>query len=313
MIQVEGLTKFYGPVPAITDVSFHVAPGEIVAFLGPNAAGKTTTMRVLTGFMPATSGNARIAGLDVYEDSIAARRHIGYMPETIALYTDMRVHQYLRFCGKLHGMRKAELNNRLDEVMGRCSLAERANSIIGTLSLGFRQRVGLAQALIHNPDVLILDEPTVGLDPNQIIEVRQLIKNLAGEHTVMLSTHILPEAAMPCQRVIIINNGKIIAEDTPENLTNQIRTAETIFLRMKNADDGITRLLRDIPEVSAVRRAADDEPGAFMVETAVGTDVRAELAEFVVKKGWGLLELRPVEMSLEDVCRQLTTEEKGVD
>ena len=312
MIEVEGLTKFYGPVPAITDVSFRVEAGEIVAFLGPNAAGKTTTMRVLTGFMPATSGNARIGGLDVYEDSIAARRHIGYMPETIALYTDMRVHQYLRYCGKLHAMRKAELNDRLDEVMGRCGLAERRDSIIGTLSLGFRQRVGLAQALIHNPDVLILDEPTVGLDPNQIIEVRQLIRSLAGEHTVMLSTHILPEAQMTCERVIIINHGKIVAEDTPENLTHQIQEAETILVRVRDMDPGIGKLLQDIPAVTSVRREVDAQPGGYLVDTALGTDLRAELAEFIVKKGWGLLELRPIEMSLEDVFRQLTTEERGV-
>ena len=308
MIEVEGLTKFYGPVPAITDVSFKVNKGEVVAFLGPNAAGKTTAMRILTGYMPATYGIARIADIDVYEDSIGARRHIGYMPETTALYPEMRVHQYLRFCGKLHGMKRGELDERMDEVMGRCGLTERRNSIIATLSLGFRQRVGLAQALIHNPDVLILDEPTVGLDPNQIIEVRSLIKGLAGQHTVMLSTHILPEAQMTCERVIIINHGKIIAEDTPENLMAQIRESESIKIRLKSTDPGIPKLLRSVPEVTSVRQAPDDRAG-FFVDTRVGTDIRAELAEFIVGKGWGLLELRPVEMSLEEVFRQLTTEE----
>ena len=308
MIEVEGLTKFYGPVPAITDVSFKVNKGEVVAFLGPNAAGKTTAMRILTGYMPATHGIARIADIDVYEDSIGARRHIGYMPETTALYPEMRVHQYLRFCGKLHGMKRGELDERMDEVMGRCGLTERRNSIIATLSLGFRQRVGLAQALIHNPDVLILDEPTVGLDPNQIIEVRSLIKGLAGQHTVMLSTHILPEAQMTCERVIIINHGKIIAEDTPENLMAQIRESESIKIRLKSTDPGIPKLLRSVPEVTSVRQAPDDRAG-FFVDTRVGTDIRAELAEFIVGKGWGLLELRPVEMSLEEVFRQLTTEE----
>ncbi len=312
MIEVEGLTKYYGPVPAITDVTFKVEQGEIVAFLGPNAAGKTTTMRILTGYMPATSGVARIGGTDVYEDSLATRRRIGYMPETTALYTDMRVHQYLRFCGKLQGMRRADLEPRLDEVMGLCGLAERRDSIIGTLSLGYRQRVGLAQALVHDPDVLILDEPTVGLDPNQIVEVRQLIRNLAGRHTVMLSTHILTEAQMTCQRVIIINHGRIIAEDTPENLTAQIREAETVLIRLKSDEPQIPKLLRDIPQVTGVRRGPDTDRDAYYVDTAIGADVRSELADFVVRKGWGLLELRSVEMSLEEVFRQLTTEERGV-
>ena len=311
MIEVEGLTKYYGPVPAVMDVSFSIKEGEIVAFLGPNAAGKTTTMRILTGYMPATFGTARVADIDVYEDSIAARRHIGYMPETTSLYPEMRVHQYLRFGGRLHGMRRAELNGRLDEVMERCGLTERRDSIIATLSLGFRQRVALAQALIHDPDVLILDEPTVGLDPNQIIEVRQLIKDLAGERTVMLSTHILTEAQMTCERVIIINHGKIIAEDTPENLTAQIRDAETVMIRVESQDAGIPKLLRGIPQVTSVRQAADDGKNAYFVDTRIGSDVRAELAEFIVSKGWGLLELRPVEMSLEEVFRQLTTEERG--
>jgi len=312
MIQVEGLTKYYGPVPAIMDVSFHIKKGEIVAFLGPNGAGKTTTMRILTGFMPATVGTAGVAGIDVYENSIEARRHIGYMPETTRLYTDMRVRQYLHFCGKLHGMRRAELAERADEVMETCGLTERRDSIVGTLSLGFRQRVGLAQALIHNPDVLILDEPTVGLDPNQIMEVRELIKGLAGQHTVLLSTHILPEAQMTCERVMIINHGKIIAEDTPENLTSQIRESETILVRVKSDDPSVARGFETIPEVSGVRNASDHHGQGFFIDTKLGTDVRAEIAEFVVKEGWGLLELRPVEMSLEDVFLQLTTEEKGV-
>jgi len=312
MIQVEGLTKYYGPVPAIMDVSLHVKKGEIVAFLGPNGAGKTTAMRIITGFMPATAGTAMIAGIDVYENSIAARRHIGYMPETMALYTDMRVHQYLRFCGKLHGMRGGTLADRLDEIMGLCGLTERAEAIIGTLSMGYRQRVGIAQALIHKPDVLILDEPTVGLDPNQIIEVRQLIKSLAGEHTVMLSTHILPEAQMTCERVVIINQGKIIAEDTPENLTSQIQEAETIMIRVKSQDANVRGILGDMPGVTAVRAAPDGNAGSYYVDSELGSDVRAAVAECAVGKGWGLLELRPVEMSLEDVFRQLTTEERGV-
>lgn len=312
MIEVEGLTKFYGPVPAIMDVSFSVKEGEIVAFLGPNAAGKTTTMRILTGYMPATTGSARIAGVDVYEDSMAARRHIGYMPETTSLYPEMRIYQYLQFCGKLHGMKKAQLSERLDDVMERCGLMERRESIIGTLSLGYRQRVGLAQALIHDPDVLILDEPTVGLDHNQIIEVRQLIRSLAGKHTVMLSTHILPEAQMTCERVIIINQGRVVAEDTPERLQAQIREAETTLVRVKSSDPSIPGQLRSLPKVTQVRPQPDLGRGVYLVDTELGSDLRSEIAEHVVKSGWGLLELRPMEMTLEEVFRQLTTEERGL-
>ena len=311
MIHTEALTKFYGEHEAISDVSLHVREGEIVAFLGPNAAGKTTTMRILTSFMPPSSGRASVAGHDVVDDSLESRRLIGYLPERHSLYPDMRITQYLRFCAGLRAMGKAETKERLTYVLDTCGLEDRAHDIISTLSLGYRQRVGLAQALLHDPPVLILDEPTVGLDPNQIREVRNLIKGLAGEHTVMLSTHILPEAQMTCERVIIINHGKIIAEDTPQALTAQIREAETLYIAVSRDDEAIPRLLRDIPEVTSVRPAGDG-PGAYHVDTRVGTDVRADISEFVVKKGWGLLELRPVEMTLEDVFRQLTTEEKGV-
>ncbi len=312
MIEVEGLTKYYGPVPAIMDVSFSVKEGEIVAFLGPNGAGKTTTMRVLTGFMPATYGTCRIGGLDVYEQSIAARRRIGYMPETTSLYPEMRVYQYLQYCGKLHGMKRGELGERLDEVTEVCGLQDRRESIIGTLSLGYRQRVGLAQALIHSPDVLILDEPTVGLDPNQIIEVRKVIRGLAGKHTVMLSTHILPEAQMTCERVIIINQGRVVAEDTPENLTAQIQEVETILVKVRDTDPSVAKLLGEMPQVTSVRSHGEAGPGAYLVDTEIGSDIRSEVAQYVVGKGWGLLELRPVEMTLEEVFRQLTTEERGV-
>jgi len=312
MIHTEGLTKFYGNHQAISDVSLHVNEGEIVAFLGPNAAGKTTTMRILTSFIGPSSGTASVAGHDVVEDSLESRRRIGYLPETCSLYPDMRVTQYLHFCGGVRGMGKAQIKERLEYVLDTCGLEDRATDIIGTLSLGFRQRVGLAQALLHDPPVLILDEPTMSLDPIQIIEVRNLVKSLAGDYTVMLSTHILPEAQMTCQRVIIINNGEIIAEDTPEALTAQIREAEIIYLMVVNDDETLPRLLRDIPEVTAVRPAGDGE-GTYHVDTQVGSDARAEIAEFVVKKGWGLLELRPVEMTLEDVFRELTTEEEGVE
>ena len=310
MIQAEGLTKYYGPHPAIVDVSFEVAEGEIVAFLGPNAAGKTTTMRILTGYLPATFGTAQVAGYDVAEQSLAARRSIGYMPETTGLYNDMRVRQYLQYCGRLHGMGKTALAERIEYVTDCCGLNGHADSIIGTLSLGYRQRVSLAQAMVHDPPVLILDEPTVGLDPNQIIEVRNLIKSLAGDHTVMLSTHILPEAQMTCERVMIINNGQIVAVDRPEALTAQIRQAETLMVRVQQDVEIIPRMLQDISQVTAVRPG--EEAGSYYIDTEVGSDRRAQIAEFIVNHGWGLLELRPVEMSLEDVFRELTTEEKGV-
>ncbi|MGD9497781.1 MAG: ABC transporter ATP-binding protein [Armatimonadota bacterium] len=309
MIRCEGLTKYYGGHQAIADVTFKVQEGEIVGFLGPNAAGKTTTMRILTSFIPPSSGAATVAGHDVVEDSLESRRAIGYLPETSSLYRDMRVTEFLRYCAGLRAMGRAETKERMEYVLETCGLQERADSIIGTLSLGYRQRVGLAQALLHDPPVLILDEPTVGLDPNQIIEVRNLIKSLAGKHTVMLSTHILPEAQMTCQRVIIINHGRIVAEDTPEALTAQIRQSETISVTVAHDDRGIRAALLDLPDVVGVRSAGD---GTYHVDTAVGVDLRAQIAEFVVGKGWGLLELRPVEMTLEEVFRQLTTEEEGV-
>ncbi len=310
MIRCEGLTKYYGNHRAIADVDLSVGEGEIVGFLGPNAAGKTTTMRILTSFIPPSGGTATVAGHDVVTDSIESRRSIGYLPETSSLYKDMRVRQFLRFCAGLRGMGRAETKERMGYVLDTCGLEERAESIIGTLSLGFRQRVGLAQALLHDPPVLILDEPTVGLDPNQIIEVRNLIKGLAGDYTVMLSTHILPEAQMTCERVIIINHGRIIAEDTPEALTAQIREAETISITLAAPGERVERRLTDMPEVAAVRNQGN---GVYHVDTSIGSEVRAEIAEMIVREGWGLLELRPVEMTLEDVFTQLTTREEGVE
>lgn len=310
MIRCEGLTKYYGNHRAITDVDFTVDEGEIVGFLGPNAAGKTTTMRILTSFIPPSAGSATVADHDVVTDSLESRRAIGYLPETSSLYRDMRVRQFLGFCAGLRGMGRAETKERMEYVIDTCGLEERADSIIGTLSLGFRQRVGLAQALLHDPPVLILDEPTVGLDPNQIIEVRNLIKSLAGEYTVMLSTHILPEAQMTCERVIIINHGRIIAEDTPEALTAQIREAETVSVTLATPGEHVERRLNDMPEVAAVRNQGN---GVYHIDTTIGTELRAEIAETIVSQGWGLLELRPVEMTLEDVFQQLTTREEGVE
>ncbi len=311
MINVEGLTKYYGPHRAIHDVSFHVDRGEIVAFLGPNAAGKTTTMRVLTGLLPASAGTVSIAGYDIYTDSLEARRHMGYMPENPALYPDMRVSEYLHFCGRLQGMSNAQILDARERVVETCGLSERYSFIIGRLSMGYRQRVCLAQALIHDPEILILDEPTIGLDPNQIVQVRELIKGLGGDHTVMLSTHILPEAQAVCERVVIINHGEIVAVDTPQALTAQLRDAQTVFIKVAKDSGDIPKRLRDIPGVTGVEPVGSDA-GAYFVDTRVGSDMRSELAKFSIDAGWGLLELRAVEMSLEDVFRQLTTEEKGV-
>src|SRR5439155_24166237 len=243
MIKVENLTKRYAGQPAIQDLNFEVSRGEIMGFLGPNGAGKTTTMRILAGFMPPTSGRATVAGFDVFDQSLQAREHLGYMPENVPLYTDMRVTEYLDFRAALKGVRGRRLRERVGDVKELCSLRDVENRIIGTLSKGYRQRVGLAEALVHEPDLLILDEATIGRDPNPIRQVRELIKNIGRQHTILLSTHILPEVEMTCSRVIIIHKGRIEACDTPENLLNQIRTATGVVLEAKTgADNGVEEL-----------------------------------------------------------------------
>ena len=301
MIQVENLTKYYGDYPAITDVSFHVDRGEIMGFLGPNGAGKTTTMRILTGYMPPTSGRATVAGLDVFTQSLEMRRHIGYLPETVPLYTDMSVRSYLHFMARLRGMAKPK--SRVEETMELVNVANEADTLIGHLSKGYRQRVGLAQALVHDPQVLILDEPTIGLDPRQIREVRDLIKGLAGERTIILSTHILPEASQVCNRIVIINDGGIVAEDTPERLTERLAGAERILIRVQTPDNDLVAALSDIQGVQDVEAGED---GAYELYCATGTDCRAEIASTVVLQGNGLLEMRPLTMGLEDIFLQLT-------
>jgi ABC-2 type transport system ATP-binding protein len=308
MIEAVGLTKFYGPHPAILDVSFEVEEGEVVAFLGPNGAGKSTTMRILTGFMPATSGQARVAGFDVSEQSLEARRHVGYMPEHISLYPDMRVTEYLIYCGKLEGLGRKELADRMAYVLSKCGLEDRADSMIGFLSLGYRQRVGLAQALLHDPPVLILDEPTIGLDPIQIVEVRSLIKELSGRHTILLSTHILPEAQASCERVLIMNHGRIIAEGAPSRLTAQIRQAEAYRVVVKSPTDAVLSRLRQVPNVLGVQPQGR---GVYVVDTRLGTDPRGDLSRTAVEQGWGLLELSPLELTLEDVFQALTRKESA--
>jgi ABC-2 type transport system ATP-binding protein len=312
VIRVEQLTKNYGPHVAVTDVTFDVEKGEVLGFLGPNGAGKTTTMRILTGYLPPSGGRAEVAGFDVATQSIQARANIGYLPETVPLYPDMSVRSYLDFMGKIKGIR--ERRREVDRAMEKARIAHRANDQIGKLSKGLRQRVGLAQALLGDPPVLILDEPTSGLDPKQIIETRNLIKSLGGEHTVILSTHILPEVAVTCSRIVIISNGRVVAEDTPENLDRRLKGSESIALTVRGPGDQVTKALKSVPHVLNVQ--ADGLVGGlaggmanFTVQSEVGADIREALASAVVKGGFGLMELRPAHLSLEEIFLQLTTSE----
>lgn len=310
MIEALNVTKRYGELTAIERVSFHVAEGEIVAFLGPNGAGKTTTMRILTCFMPATEGTARVAGFDCFEQPTEVKRQIGYLPETPPLYQELTVTEYLTFVGRLKGMSGGNLQSGMARVLDQLALGEVRHRLIGNLSRGYRQRVGLAQALIHDPAVLVLDEPTVGLDPKQIIEIRQLIKGLAASHTVVLSTHILPEATAVCQRVVIINQGKIVAEDTPDRLSARLRRSEKVSLLVKAPPVDMADRLRALPGVVSVFEPSDG--GAYLIECDLGKDLREEIARFVVANGWGLLELKTISMTLEDVFLRLTQEEPAV-
>jgi ABC-2 type transport system ATP-binding protein len=311
MIEVDHLTKRYGPFTAVDDVSFRVEKGEILGFLGPNGAGKTTTMRVLTGYMPPTEGRAVVAGYDVFTNPIEAKRRIGYLPETPPLYPEMTVREYLTFVAriKLGKTSKSDRAMRVDHAMKRAHVDDMAGRHCGKLSKGYRQRVGLAQALIHDPEVLILDEPTAGLDPKQIIETRDLIRSLAGNHTIVLSTHILPEVAHTCQRVIIINKGRVVAVDSPDNLTHQLKGSATLYAQVE-ANGEAADALGAIPGVTKVSVADRHERFVgYEIESEPNRDVRRDVARTVVNNGWGLLELRPTRMSLEEIFLQLTTEE----
>jgi ABC-2 type transport system ATP-binding protein len=310
VIEVQHLTKRYGRVTAVEDISFRVERGEILGFLGPNGAGKTTTMRILTGYMPATEGKAFVAGFDVFDQPVEAKRRTGYLPETPPLYPDMTVREYLEFVAKIKGVPPADRKQRMAAVMDRTRISDMADRLCSKLSKGYRQRVGLAQAIIHNPDVLILDEPTAGLDPKQIIETRQLIKELAGNHTIILSTHILPEVSQTCQRVVIINKGHVVAVDTPDNLTARLRGSETMYVQVDSMGADATLTLGRIPGVTRVGES-DRRDGVvgYEVESERGRDVRRELSRAIVANGWGLLELRPMRMSLEEIFLSLTTEE----
>jgi ABC-2 type transport system ATP-binding protein len=313
LIEVDHLTKSYGKNLAVNDISFTVGKGEILGFLGPNGAGKTTTMRILTGYLPATSGSARIAGFDVFEQSMEVRKRIGYLPENPPLYTDMNVSGYLEFVGRIKGVQGADLSKQVDRAMELSNLTQKKNELIKRLSRGFRQRVGIAQAIVHNPDVVILDEPTVGLDPKQIIEVRKLIKGLAGEHTIILSTHILPEASQTCDRVVIINKGRIAAVDTPENLTTQLKGAERVQMEVKGEEEPLREAIEQVEGVTKLDVSTLDSSQHLkaIVESEPGIDLRGKLAAAVIAKGLELFELRAVSLSLEDIFLQLTTEEES--
>jgi ABC-2 type transport system ATP-binding protein len=304
MIEVTGLTKRYNDITVVDDVSFAVARGEVLGFLGPNGAGKTTTMRMLTGYLPPSSGSVTIAGFDMQTHSLQARRHIGYLPEGVPLYPEMTVAGYLDHMARLRNM--AQRADAVDRAMDLVHIADRADDRIGKLSKGQRQRVGLAQALLHDPDVLILDEPTVGLDPRQIIEVRELIRELGATRTVILSTHILPEVSMLCNRVVIIKKGRVVAEDTPLALTSRLQGSERIEMRLHQQPTDTTAIAQ-LPGVVSVSVEAD---GLLHIETAAGSELRPQLASLVVNQGWGLLELHKVTLSLETIFLELTTQEE---
>jgi len=302
MIQVDQLTKRYGPVTAIQDVSFSVEKGQIVGFLGPNGAGKSTTMKILSCFMAASGGTARIAGFDVFAQSLEVRRRIGYLPENAPLYHDLPVAVYLDFVAEIKGVSRGARKARVADVMDRCFITDMQRRLIGKLSKGYRQRVGLAQALLGDPEVLILDEPTIGLDPKQISEIRSLIRSLAGQHTVILSTHILPEVSMVCDGVIIINRGRIVAQGTESELVGQVFPTARVELRVAGATGDVAAALRAVPAVLDVQaRESRDGTAAFLVESARERDVRGELVKLVTSRGWTLQELHQVGMSLEEV------------
>ncbi len=308
MIEAEGLTKFYGSLPAIRDVSFQVEKGEVVGFLGPNGAGKSTTIRILTCYMPATTGTARVDGLDCFDKSLEVRRKVGYLPENVPLYTDMTVTRFLKFAAASKGVESRSMKKEIGRVADICGLEKVSNRIIGHLSKGFRQRVGLAQALLNNPPILVLDEPTIGLDPSHIIEIRRLIQDLKEEHTILLSSHILPEVAQICQRVLIINKGQIVATDSPSNLTSQLQKNAQVVLEVRGSALALAPAIEKIDGVQRVT-ASDGSESRVVIETDRSRDLRPEIARMVVQQGIDLLELKTVDLSLEDIFMQLVTEE----
>ncbi|MFZ0886916.1 MAG: ABC transporter ATP-binding protein [Candidatus Binataceae bacterium] len=316
MIEVRNLTKFFGPTLAVDHVSFKVEKGEIIGLLGPNGSGKTTIMRILTGFFPPTSGQALIGGLDVAEYSLQVRRRVGYLPENMVLYPELTVTALLKFAARVRGLDRAVARERIEFAIKTCGLGEVRKKLIGRLSKGYRQRAGIAQAILSDPEVLILDEPTVGLDPRQVIEIRDLIRSLAGRSTVLLSTHILPEVNMTCRRVVIIDRGKIVALDTPETLTAKLQGSEQTMVTVAGPREPVRNALLGVPQVQRVeeRPAESGADGActFMAFSQGGGDaVRAAIANQVVQRGWALLEIKPVALSLEDLFVRLVTKEEG--
>ena len=312
MIKVEQLTKCYGPVKAVDSIDFEVAKGEIVGFLGPNGAGKSTTMKILAGFLPPTSGRAEVAGRDVFRESLRAREHIGYLPENVPLYPDMRVHEYLRYRAALKGVPGRRMNERVGDVLELCGLGDVEKKIIGRLSKGYRQRVGLADAMVHEPDLLILDEPTIGLDPNQIRLVRDLIRNLKRHHTILLSTHILPEVEMLCSRVIIINKGRVEALDSPQNLRARLGVGGQILLEARVADAKVAAAeIRRVAGVDSVSARADGTWTVFTIQSASGADPREALHEHAVAAKWPVRELSRSAASLEQVFAEVTHAEEN--
>ncbi|MCZ6615580.1 MAG: ABC transporter ATP-binding protein [Chloroflexi bacterium] len=310
VIEVENLTKYYGNFPAISDVSFTVDKGEILGFLGPNGAGKSTTMKILTGYMPPTEGVVRIAGYDVVSQSLEARKRMGYLPETVPLYTDMTVRGYLGFMGSIRGMSRDGIRRRTGDVVDICRLGDYTDTLIGKLSKGFRQRVGIAQAILHEPDILILDEPTIGIDPIQVVETRQLIKDLGTEHTVVISTHILPEVSAICQRVVIIHEGEIVAMDSPENLAERLQASAQVVVDVRGPKEKVTAALKGIDGVQGVTVTPLERGTAtYTVTSGRDQDIREEVARQVVQQGWGLLRQESLSMSLEEIFLRLTTEE----
>ena len=313
MIELQNVTKYFGDFPAITDISFTVERGERVGFLGPNGAGKSTTMKIITGFMPPSQGKVTVAGYDIVSQSLEARRRIGYLPETVPLYTDMFVDEYLGFMGTIRGMSRNRIARRIDDVIAICGLEDYRSTIIGKLSKGFRQRLGIAQAILHEPEVLILDEPTIGIDPIQVVETRELIRSLGGDHTLIVSTHILPEVSTICERVIIIHEGAIVAVDTPGELGTRLRGGERIEAEIRGPRREVTQALRRVEGVRSVARVAGDESGvsSYAADVDPGADVAPKIASAVVGSGWDLRRLDSVTMSLEEIFLRLTTNEEA--
>ncbi|MGQ0794007.1 MAG: ABC transporter ATP-binding protein [Deltaproteobacteria bacterium] len=310
MLKVQNISKKYGDLVALDDVSFQVNRGEVLGFLGPNGAGKTTTMRIITGYMPPTDGTVTIADLDILENPIEAKSKIGYLPENPPLYFDMTIRDYLGFVADIRGVPKSKKKDRIIYAMDICAIAEVRGRLIGNMSKGYRQRIGIAQALIHDPEILVLDEPTVGLDPKQIIEIRELIKSLAGERTVVLSTHVLPEVTMTCSRVVIINEGRIVLEETIHGISDKVRGGEDLFLKIGSPSE---RIAERIISIAGVLDVSESAPGEFLVRPKEGQDVRDELSRLAVQSNWGLLEMRPLTHTLEQVfLRVISTEGKRV-